>query len=191
MQTSCIILAAGQSRRFGAPKMLHQLADGRSILQTTIEFYLTLFETVSVVGHPKDDARIESYGADYIASPNAQQGMSQSLMAGVAATSSSHSWLIALADMPYVKQSTIQLMLEQAAVDRILIPEYEGRRGNPVLFGRAFREDLLSLQGDSGARNVSNRYAEAVTLVQVEDYGIHHDIDTPEEILDTVTPIVI
>lgn len=191
MQTSCIILAAGKSRRFGAPKMRHQLSSGQTILQTTITRYADVFSQVLVVGHPKDEAHIESAGGVFISSPSAAMGMSQSLIAGVEAAKQADAWLIALGDMPYVQVNTIETLLENASTENIVIPVYQGRRGNPVILGQAFRSQIRQLEGDVGGKAFVSKHPEAVRLISVDDIGVVHDIDTPEAILDSVRPIVI
>lgn len=191
MQISCIILAAGRSQRFGSPKMRHYLNDGRTILQTTIAQYQALFEELLVVGHPKDQEHIQQTGAQFVSSPSAELGMSQSLIAGVHAALSADAWLIALGDMPYVKRSTISRLIEMASVESIVVPVHHERRGNPVVLGREFLPDILSLQGDRGAKRLLADHEDSLRLLEVDDIGVIHDIDTPEAVLDSVHPIVI
>lgn len=191
MQISCIVLAAGSSRRFGSPKMRHALADGRTILQTTIALYQELFDEVLVVGHPKDQQHIEATGAVYISSPSAKKGMSQSLIAGVKAASQADAWLIALGDMPYAQPATIAQLLARATEQNIVVPVHKERRGNPVVLGNEFIDEILQTEGDRGAKRLLANRQDALTIVEVDDLGVTHDIDTPEAILDTVNPIVV
>ena len=64
-------------------------------------------------------------------------------------------------------------------------PAYEGRPGNPILWPREFFSDILDIWGDTGARQLLERYAARVSLVEVDDPGIHFDIDEPGD-LDSV-----
>ena len=63
----------------------------------------------------------------------------------------------------------------------IVVPVMGGERGNPVAIGRAYREELLGLEGDRGARLVVQKYKDKVVEVEVDDAGIFVDVDTGEE----------
>jgi len=103
--------------------------------------------------------------------------MSASLMCGVRQTIDAAGWVVALGDMPFVQPATHAALLS-ALQDGVAIaaPSYQGKRGNPVAFSAAHREQLLQLQGDQGARSLLQRHP--VHQVLVEDKGIHRDIDT-------------
>jgi molybdenum cofactor cytidylyltransferase len=62
----------------------------------------------------------------------------------------------------------------------VVVPTFEGKRGNPVLWSRRFFPDLMAIEGDVGARHLIARYAEAVTEVPVEGEGAFTDVDTPD-----------
>ena len=62
---------------------------------------------------------------------------------------------------------------------RISFPVHEGRRGNPVLWGRGFFEALSHLRGDMGGRGVLSENPAAVNSIGWHDDSIHRDIDTP------------
>jgi molybdenum cofactor cytidylyltransferase len=62
----------------------------------------------------------------------------------------------------------------------IAVPVSDGRRGNPVLWSRRFFRELMTLDGDIGARHLIAKHAEAVAEVPVEGHGAFLDIDTPQ-----------
>ncbi|HAM47496.1 MAG TPA: 4-diphosphocytidyl-2C-methyl-D-erythritol kinase, partial [Alphaproteobacteria bacterium] len=62
----------------------------------------------------------------------------------------------------------------------ICVPTFEGKRGNPVLFGRRFFPEMMQVSGDVGARHLIGEYAEAVCEVPSPDRSIFLDLDTPE-----------
>jgi molybdenum cofactor cytidylyltransferase len=62
----------------------------------------------------------------------------------------------------------------------VVIPTIEGKRGNPVLWSRRFFPDLMAIDGDIGARNLIQRYGEAVAEVPVTGKAAFTDVDTPE-----------
>jgi len=182
-QISCVLLAAGASHRFGSAKMLARLSDGRTMLETTIEKYRQVFDTVWVVSRDEYAKEISQHGGRFVPSPQKDQGMSQSLIAGVQACESSEAWAIALADMPYIETHTIKQLVSKAAGNRIIVPSCEGQRGNPVILGREFHNEILALTGDVGAKSICLANQHRLELVAVNDQGVLHDVDTPEAIL--------
>jgi molybdenum cofactor cytidylyltransferase len=92
-------------------------------------------------------------------------------------------WIIALGDMPFVRQSTVAGVLRMLeASGRIALPAYRGERGHPVGFGRRYRDELLAVQGDEGARAVVRRHADEIDIVETDDPGILRDIDAPTDL---------
>jgi molybdenum cofactor cytidylyltransferase len=92
--------------------------------------------------------------------------------------------LICLGDLPGLRAAAIERILEAAEAgrmpDQIVVPTFEGRRGHPVLFGRAFWPDLAALSGDEGAKGVIEAAGDRVTFVEMADDAILLDLDTPE-----------
>ena len=91
--------------------------------------------------------------------------------------------VICLRDMPMISAGLIDHLVDAFAPDRgnlIAVPVSGGRRGNPVLWSRRFFNELMTLDGDVGARNLIAKHTEAVAEVQVEGHGAFLDIDTPE-----------
>lgn len=122
-------------------------------------------------------------------------GMATSLAQGVRACSvETQGVLIALGDMPCVRQCTIELLCttfeelsrqaEQAENKStsapIVMPCYGTQRGNPVLFAAAYIPELSALQGDTGGKPVVMRHADHLHEIATDDEGILTDVDTHE-----------
>lgn len=117
-------------------------------------------------------------GCRLVACAQARDGMGASLACGVNATADASAWIVALADMPAVRPTTI------AAVYRALqdgaasaAPFFDGRRGHPVGFGHACFAELSALEADEGARSVLRTHPPRV--IDVDDSGCLFDIDRP------------
>ena len=85
--------------------------------------------------------------------------------------------------MPQVDAGLIDQMIGAFDPDRsalIVMPTFEGKRGNPVLWSRRFFPDLRAIEGDVGARHLIGRYGEAVVEVPVEGRAALVDVDTPD-----------
>ena len=95
--------------------------------------------------------------------------------------------VICLGDMPLISAHLIDRLIEAFAPDRgglIAVPVSDNRRGNPVLWSRRFFNELMTLDGDIGARHLIAKHSEAVAEVPVEGHGAFLDIDTPQALED-------
>jgi len=186
-----ILLAAGYSKRFGSNKLLQALPAGSPQAGTPIalaaarHFLDALPDSVAVV-RPRAQklARIlRDAGCNTVMCKNAGEGMGTSLAAGVRATPDANGWIVALADMPFVRPETIRTVakvLQEGA--SIAAPSFQGKRGHPVGFARRFYEELSSLRGDDGARLFLKQHPDWVTLFEVDDSGVLRDIDKPSDL---------
>jgi len=176
-----ILLAAGRSRRFGSDKLLHPLPGGMPMaLASANALRAVLPRTVAVVR--KDNqalaALFNARGIETAVAEHADYGMGASLAAGVAATANASGWLVALADMPFIRPTTVADVA--SAIRRgadLAAPTYEGRRGHPVAFSADYRDALLKLQGDDGAKFLIQKYSDDMVLVECGDPGVLVDID--------------
>ena len=91
--------------------------------------------------------------------------------------------LICLGDMPLVEPGVLNQLVAAFAPKEgreIVLPSFNGQRGNPVLWGRRFFDELLALTGDAGARQILHRHMEFVAEVPVQSDTVLRDFDTPE-----------
>lgn len=182
-QVVALVLAAGSARRYGSDKRQAKLANGRSLLATSVDNARRVFDDVRVVLRPEDDAANLGLPADcaIVRSTRSDEGMAHSLAAGVAMLESTGALAVAvlLGDMPSIDSTTLHELTRHSTADTIVLPCYAGKRGHPVLFGRNFWPQLQALQGDTGGRDLLRRHAMQVVEVAVSDSGIHLDIDEP------------
>jgi molybdenum cofactor cytidylyltransferase len=109
--------------------------------------------------------------------------MGATLATGVAATAEAAGWVIALADMPWIAPATVATIATRiAAGAAICAPVRAGRRGHPVGFDRRYRDALMRLTGDQGARSVIAAHRDALLEIAVDDPGILRDVDRPEDL---------
>jgi molybdenum cofactor cytidylyltransferase len=184
-----ILLAAGRGIRFGANKLLHPLADGTPMgLAAALNLSRAMADTLAVVNG--DDAELalllEGIGMRVTICPNADAGMGTSLAWGVAQSREADGWLIALADMPWIKPLTIQSIARAVASPHLIAaPVFQGRRGHPVAFGQDYRQALLASSGDQGARHLLGTFAANLVLVPSEDTGVLRDIDSRGQLVES------
>ena len=187
-----ILLAAGSSRRFGSNKLLAPLADGTPLAVTAARRLIAAVpETIAVLrpGDVELAAALAAQGLRIVECAQAEYGMGHSLAAGVAAAGTADAWLIALADMPAIKDSTLAALVAQLAAGSVLVaPVHHGQRGHPVGFAAGLRSELLTLTGDTGAREILARHAPSLTRLDVDDPGILIDVDTPRDLRLATAP---
>lgn len=183
-----ILLAAGASQRFGSDKLLRRLEDGSLVAERAARRLATRLPQVIAVVGPDQVARAQLLaraGARVCVCAEAAHGMGTSLAHGVRVSAESAAWIIALADMPYIRISTIDKVYARlrAGAD-LTAPFFHGRRGHPVGFSARFRGELLALTGDRGAGAIlRNHYAE-LEAVNCDDPGILRDIDRPSDMTE-------
>lgn len=182
------MLAAGYSRRFGADKRRATLADGRSLLAASLALPCSMLEEVWLVLRPDESITELGLPANIklVQHPLTAQGMGHSLAAGaerLLAESRADAVAIFLADMPAIRRDSLETLFAHASANAIVLPSYQGKRGHPVLFGRAFLPQLAALSGDAGAKPVLQQHPEAVRIVELNDPGVLQDIDTPADLI--------
>ena len=181
-----ILLAAGASRRFGADKLLASLPDGSIVGAASCRAMRAALERVVAVVRPADErlaSILASSGATIVHCPRADEGMGASLACGVAASADAAGWVVALADMPWIRPATIRAIADAIAAGASLAaPVHRGERGHPVGFAASHRSALMALGGDAGARAILARGDVALVRVDVDDPGVLRDIDLPRDL---------
>ena len=127
--------------------------------------------------------QLEQLGLRVVINEQAECGMGGSIACGVGASQDATGWLIALADMPYLKTDTITLLADRLQNGATIIaPQYGRQRGHPVGFSRPYRQELLALRDDIGARNILQRHQQQLELVPTDDAGVITDVDRPSDV---------
>jgi molybdenum cofactor cytidylyltransferase len=186
-----ILLAAGKSQRFGSNKLLYPLTDNTPMLLVTAQKLVNVLpgsivvisrELMPYTEQLEQLKRLKKLGLRVVVNEHADRGMGSSIACGVLASRDAPGWLIALADMPYIKTETIALLADKLGhgadiVAPVLDYRGEQRRGHPVGFNQRYKDELLALEGDVGARHVIASHSSELELVPTHDAGVTVDID--------------
>jgi molybdenum cofactor cytidylyltransferase len=183
-----VVLAAGRSTRMGGPNKLLAELSGKKLVRIATEQALAskASEVIVVTGHQSElvEQALEGLSVKLVRNPDFAGGLASSVKAGIAAVpADADGALICLGDMPLIDAMLIDRLIEAFDPDRgnlVVVPVADGRRGNPVLWSRRFFGELLTLDGDTGARHLIAKHAEAVAEVPVEGISAFLDIDTPQ-----------
>lgn len=188
-----IILAAGESKRFGVSKPLLDWR-GKPFVRHTAETALRADLDPVIVVTGFDAERVASALSDLpvqiVHNLDYRQGQSASIRAGLSPLSLSGrgaggevgAALFLLADQPQIPVEVIRALVEthSQSLPAVLAPlVLEEKRANPVLFDRVTFADLLSLTGDVGGRAIFDKHK--VEYLPWHDDLLLFDVDTPED----------
>lgn len=182
-----VILAAGMSRRMGKGKLFLPFKN-HTIIEEVIDHVKEskVDFTQIVYGHEgekikdiaKEKAIVSIYNPDY------QEGQSTSVKIGMKnICSTMEGVLFILGDQPFINNTIIDKMIDVFYDHKasIVVPLYEGKRGNPVLFHCKWKENIYGLEGDEGARKILFQNPEEITYVEFDDFIYNLDIDTKSD----------
>ncbi|MDP1610309.1 MAG: molybdopterin-binding/glycosyltransferase family 2 protein [Sulfuritalea sp.] len=188
-RVAALVLAAGSSRRMAGENKLLAPVGGVPMVRRAANAALASRCTgvVVVTGFAADAVREALAGLDleFVHNPAHESGMASSLRAGLAAlaalTDDADAAVVVLGDMPGIDAGHIDRLI--AAFDprqpKVVVPIKDGRRGNPILWPRAYFAEMQQVQGDVGARELLQRHAAQVEAVACDDDAIFADVDTP------------
>jgi molybdenum cofactor cytidylyltransferase len=188
---AALVLAAGRSTRMGAVnKMLAEIG-GKPLVRIAAEQAVASHAqpVIVVTGHEREkvEAALKGLPVRFVHNPDYAEGLGTSLKAGIASVpEEADAAVVCLGDMPQVDAALINRLIAAFDPERgalVVVPSIDGRRGNPVVWSRRFFHDLMTIQGDVGARHLIGNYAEAVVEVPVAGEAALTDVDTPESLL--------
>jgi molybdenum cofactor cytidylyltransferase len=189
-RVGAVVLAAGSSSRMGEAKQLLPLADSTVLGQTLGNLLAAkVDEIVLVLGSSAETIRqqiaeLPMKHLKILVNPEYGQGMATSLRAGLAALDEDiEAALIVLADQPFIRTETFDRIMDEyrRSVAQIVIPMFQGFRGNPVLLDRSVFLEVMALRGDIGCRAIFGNHLDGIIKSEVNDIGILLDIDNKDD----------
>jgi molybdenum cofactor cytidylyltransferase len=188
--TAGMILAAGESKRFGTPKQLIKLSKGY-MLEYVIRACLAsaLDKVYVILGHHRreilkalaeNNKSFPNNQLEFLINTQYRQGLSSSLHAGLTSIKNTFgSVMFLLGDQPLVDSVLINLMLKQyyRSDKNICVPSYKGKRGNPTIFSSKYFSLLENVTGDSGGKDIIAAHPKDILMIETDSPACVFDID--------------
>jgi molybdenum cofactor cytidylyltransferase len=184
---SGIILASGFSKRMEKEKLLLPVGGVALVERVTRAAQASRLDEVILIYQKKEIEKIGiKYGITSVYNSRAEEGQSAAIKLGIhTAHPETDAFMFMVGDQPFLSPSTINILIDTFQQDphSIIVPVYNGFRGNPVLFPFAMKEFLLALAGDLGGRILIEKMPGWVNLVSIDEEMLGTDIDTEEDYL--------
>ncbi len=186
---TALILAAGQSKRMGQPKLSLPWGETTVLGQVIATFNAAGVEDVLVItgGAREWVEALIGDSARVLFNPEfAKGGMLSSVQAGLAELGpGTEAALIALGDQPQVRERSVRLVVEAHLESgaSIVVPSFQMRRGHPWLVARPHWDEILRMRSPESLRDFLNRHTDEVHYAAVNNDSILQDLDTPEDYL--------
>jgi len=186
-EISAIILAAGESKRMGYPKMLLDFG-GITMLERVIRNVkaTSVDDIIVVLGAYRDEIQniAEKSGVRYCYNDIYKEGMLSSVQCGFRnINDGTAAVLVFQGDQPLITPEVTELIIDKFrnGSKGILMPSYKKRRGHPLLISRKYFGEIENLDSNKGLRALSEIFSTDVEEVEVDDAAILRDFDTFEE----------
>jgi molybdenum cofactor cytidylyltransferase len=185
---SAILLAAGESRRMGTENKLTLPVAGEPMLRRNAITLLDsrVHELVAVLGHARDTAHalLDDLPVRLVDNADWRDGQMTSVQRGMAAlTEPCDGVMVCLADQPLLQVRDINALLEafEDCKTSVLVPTWQGQRGNPIILDHRHRDTILAGQRNLGCRKLIDNNPELVTAWPMDNDHVVFDIDTPAD----------
>jgi molybdenum cofactor cytidylyltransferase len=188
-KVSAILLAAGESRRMGTVNKLALDVGGVPLLRRTAMALLSanLEEIVVVLGHQADTARalLEGLPLRLVENPDYTHGQMTSVYQGMQVLHRPcDGVMICLSDQPLIETVDINTLIRAFTEEcprSVLVPTYQGRRGNPIVLAWRHRETILAGDRNLGCKRLLEKHPALVWPYPMDNDHCVFDLDTAED----------
>ena len=182
LKLGCVVMAAGNARRFGENKLAAKL-DGRSLIRRALEAIPpNAFDSVVVVTqYPEIAALAQEFHFTAIRNEHPDFGISHTIRLGLSELLACDGVVFLVSDQPLLRRESVADLVQfwKSQPEKIAALAHGGVRGNPCLFPARFFPELLELQEDRGGNTVIRRHEDCLALLEVDSRELT-DVDTPE-----------
>ena len=187
---SAILLAAGESKRMNGENKLTKLINGKPLINHSVNNILesSIDELIIIIGHQGEVIKntvFDNNKIKFFFNKDYKSGMSSSIKVGLNNLSKEAKFFfICLGDMPLVDKKIYNQLIKQTKKDKIIVPTYNKKMGNPVLFPISMKNKIMDIEGDNGAKKLLDKYKDKILNLEVNDQGIIKNFNTSENFID-------
>lgn len=188
VKLALIMLAAGNSRRFGSNKLMYEV-DGVPMYQRTLRMLQKAAERIPdsrivVVTQPQYSEIIDvvkETGAEVLFNPKPERGIASSMQIGLEIAKDADACLFTVSDQPWLTAETIIALYDafQSENKGMACTVWGEKTGNPCIFSKKYYRELMEITGDKGGKQIIKRYPEDVTYLKISDEREQQDVDVP------------
>ncbi|MHB8902054.1 MAG: nucleotidyltransferase family protein [Thermoguttaceae bacterium] len=181
-----IVLAAGNSRRMGRQKLLLPMGEGTVVGRIVDELLASPVDQVLVVVGSDGGAvaeALEPRPVQLVVNPDPDGDMLSSVRCGLRAMDRDQGVLVVPGDLAGITRVVIAQLVAAFAdgTDRIVVPTFEGKRGHPLLFSAAYRQEILTRFDNIGLRGLLEAHPDAICQVEVDSPAVLVNMNLPED----------
>ena len=196
MKLAIILEAAGNSTRFGSNKLLHIMDDGRPMAACIMDAVSDAISTLSVSSGETglsfkkilvtqyDEVAALAPDFEVVINDRPDLGISRSMQLGIGAAGDADAYMFCVCDQPYLKAGTLVNLIDtyidanKKRTAGIISLAWQGKMCNPKIFSSKYKDELMSLSGDTGGRQIISAHPDDITLVEAGNEIETMDIDS-------------
>lgn len=182
---ACILMAAGDSKRFNGNKLLFNYK-GKNIIDIAIDNIsdLELYKIVVVSQYDEILKRANKHNFIAIKNNRPEDGISRTIKLGISEILDCDAALFLVSDQPQLKQASIKSLINcyQQNPHSIIGVSSKNKKGNPVIFPFTYFDELSNLTGDNGGKSIINKHLDNYITIDINSKELI-DIDTKEDLL--------
>jgi len=181
---SAILLAAGQSKRMDGENKLTKKIQSIPLIKHSVKNILaaSIDELIIVLGYQKEiiEKLIDkNEKIKFFFNKDFESGMASSIKTGLDNLSEkTEAFFICLGDMPMVNHDIYNQLIKSKDNKEIIVPNYNGQQGNPVLFDKSMKETVMDITGDVGAKKILELNKDKILNLEFNDQNISKGFNT-------------
>ncbi len=175
---SAILLAAGQSKRMNGENKLSKKIQGIPLIKLSVKNILasSIDELIIILGYQKEiiEKLIDkNEKIKFVFNKDFESGMASSIKTGLKHLSNkTEAFFICLGDMPIINHNIYNQLIKSKNNKEIIVPNYKGQQGNPVLFDKSMKETVMNITGDVGAKKILELNKDKILNLEINNQSI-------------------
>jgi len=184
---SAILLAAGQSKRMNGENKLVKKIQNLPLINHSVKNILasSIDELIIVLGHQEKIIKnlIENNKKiKFVFNKNFESGMASSIITGLNSLSeNTENFFVCLGDMPMVDKNIYNQLIANKKNKEIIVPIYKNEQGNPVLFSKSMKKEIMTIKGDAGAKKILDLNKDKTTYIETNDFSVTQNFNTVKD----------